>query len=441
VKPSHPPLSWLQIVRLGLVQACLGAIVVLVTSTLNRVMVVEYALPAVLPGVLVALHYVVQLVRPRFGHGADRGGRGTSWILGGMALLGAGSVSCAVATISSRLHPAMAALLAIVAYAAVGMGVGAAGTSLLALLAKQVEQQRRAVAATIMWVMMIAGFAVTSSIAGHYLDPFSPRRLLTVMTVAALAAFGISCLAVFGIERHGGASPQTGLPPAAVVPRSFRHALAAVWGDSQARGFAVFIFISMLAYSAQELLLEPFAGLVLGATPGGSAQLAGLQNSAVLAGMIVVAVACSGRKRARMLRRWTIGGCVGAAVSLVALVSIHWGGATGALRGAIFAIGFSDGVFAVSAIASMMELAQQGAPGHAGLRMGVWGAAQAIAFAVGGLLSTTLIDAARLWSGSASRAFAVVFCAEAVLFLIAAHRAARIGTQNQQRILAEAAGA
>ena len=49
-------LSWLSILRLGLVQMCLGAIVVLMTSTLNRLMVVELALPALLPGFLVALH-------------------------------------------------------------------------------------------------------------------------------------------------------------------------------------------------------------------------------------------------------------------------------------------------------------------------------------------------------------------------------------------------
>jgi BCD family chlorophyll transporter-like MFS transporter len=36
------------------VQASLGAVVVLTTSTLNRVMVVELALPALLPGLLVA---------------------------------------------------------------------------------------------------------------------------------------------------------------------------------------------------------------------------------------------------------------------------------------------------------------------------------------------------------------------------------------------------
>ena len=38
-------LSWPQIVRLGLVQTALGSVVVLMTATLNRVMVVELALP------------------------------------------------------------------------------------------------------------------------------------------------------------------------------------------------------------------------------------------------------------------------------------------------------------------------------------------------------------------------------------------------------------
>ena len=60
-------LGWLGIVRLGLVQTALGAIVVLTTSTLNRVMVVELALPATLPGALVAMHYAVQVLRPRLG--------------------------------------------------------------------------------------------------------------------------------------------------------------------------------------------------------------------------------------------------------------------------------------------------------------------------------------------------------------------------------------
>ena len=81
-KSNSTGLGWLGIIRLGLVQTALGSIVVLTTATINRVMVVELALPAVLPGLLVGLHYGVQLSRPRFGHGSDLGGRRTPWIIG-----------------------------------------------------------------------------------------------------------------------------------------------------------------------------------------------------------------------------------------------------------------------------------------------------------------------------------------------------------------------
>ena len=73
------PLGWFSIVRLGLVQTALGAVVVLMTSTINRVMVVELALPAFVPGLLVALHYGVQILRPAWGYGSDMGGRTSAW--------------------------------------------------------------------------------------------------------------------------------------------------------------------------------------------------------------------------------------------------------------------------------------------------------------------------------------------------------------------------
>ena len=47
---SQKPLGWLGILRFGLIQMSIGSAVVLTTSTLNRVMVVELALPAMLPG-------------------------------------------------------------------------------------------------------------------------------------------------------------------------------------------------------------------------------------------------------------------------------------------------------------------------------------------------------------------------------------------------------
>src|SRR5579871_1122280 len=104
---SPPPLSWFGIARLGLVQTGLGSVTVLTMATLNRVMVVELALPAMLPGILVGLHYAMQVLRPRLGYGSDIGGRRTPWIIGGMVLHTTGGVLAAVATALMATHLAM----------------------------------------------------------------------------------------------------------------------------------------------------------------------------------------------------------------------------------------------------------------------------------------------------------------------------------------------
>ncbi|MEO1490482.1 MAG: PucC family protein, partial [Pseudomonadota bacterium] len=73
ITPSQAGLSWFAISRIGLVQACIGALVMMATTVLNRLMVVEFALAAAIPAGLVAWHYAVQLGRPLWGHGSDQG--------------------------------------------------------------------------------------------------------------------------------------------------------------------------------------------------------------------------------------------------------------------------------------------------------------------------------------------------------------------------------
>ena len=420
---SQTPLSWFGIVRLGLVQTSLGAIVVLTTSTLNRVMVVEVALPAIVPGLLVALHYALQVFRPRLGFGSDVGGRRTPWIVGGMAVLAIGGVLAAVATAWMTTNPFAGIVLAIAAFMLIGIGVGAAGTTLLVLLAKRTDERRRPAAATIVWVMMIGGFVVTAATAGHLLDPFSPARLVMVVSGVAVAAVLVTVLAVWNIE---GQSPAEATPPAQVTRSSFRDALLEVWGEPQTRRFAIFIFISMIAYSAQDLILEPFAGVTFGYTPGETTKLSAVQNSGVLIGMIFVALAGTVGRFGTM-KMWTLIGCFASAAALLGLVAAGVVGPAWPLRVSVFALGLATGIYAVAAIGSMMGFVDKGARSREGVRMGLWGAAQAIAFGAGGILGTLASDIARLGLGSPGLAYASVFAAEALLFVLAAVLALRLG--------------
>jgi BCD family chlorophyll transporter-like MFS transporter len=430
------PLGWVGILRLGLVQTALGAIVVLTTSTLNRVMVVELGLAAMLPGALVALHYAVQVSRPRLGYGSDLGGRRTPWIIGGMAVLGVGGITAACATAWMATDPLAGAALGALAFLLIGVGVGAAGTSLLVLLAKRVTPERRAPAATTVWLMMIAGFAVTAGLAGHFLDPFSLERLVTVTGVVCVAAFVLTIFAIYGVEGHGTA--VTAAPPDDEEPGPpFRHALAEVWSESRARRFSVFVFVSMLAYSGQELIVEPFAGTVFGLTPGQSTQLAGVQNTGMLVGMILVAI---GARRYGTLKGWTIGGCIASAVALVALAAGGFFAADWPLEVSIFALGAANGAFAVAAIGSMMALVAAGRERREGVRMGLWGAAQAVAFGAGGFLGTMGVDIMRTLVSMPAIAYGAVFVSQAVMFLVATVLAARVGHAAENDTPAPQAG-
>ena len=142
-------IGWFGIVRLGTVQAAIGAMVMLATSLLNRVMVVEYGLAAVIPAGLVAWHYAVQMSRPLWGYRSDQSRRRSSWIIGGMGVLALGTMLAVDATVMMSGTGFLPVILAIVGFTLIGLGVGISGTALLALLASRVATERKPAAAAI----------------------------------------------------------------------------------------------------------------------------------------------------------------------------------------------------------------------------------------------------------------------------------------------------
>jgi BCD family chlorophyll transporter-like MFS transporter len=141
-------------------------------------------------------------------------------------------------------------------------------------------------------------------------------------------------------------------------------------------------------------------------------------------GMLLVGIAATGFKFGS-LRNWVIAGCLGSALTLAGLSFIGTASLGDLLQPTVILLGFCNGMFAVAAIGSMMSLAGEGRERREGTRMGLWGAAQAIAAGFGGLTGAALVDIARTQTTDAA-AFGSVFIFEACLFVVAAILATKV---------------
>jgi BCD family chlorophyll transporter-like MFS transporter len=278
--------------------------------------------------------------------------------------------------------------------------------------------------------MMIAGIVISAIAVGSLLDPFSPERLMQVSLGLIAVCVVVTSLAVFRLEpRDTVTFMETDKDQPAP---DFREAIREIFAEQAARRFTIFIFVSMMAFNMQDLILEPFAGIVFGMTPGQSTSLGGMQSGGVLAGMIVAGLggsAFAGRMPIE-LRHWIVFGCLGSAIALACLAAGAIAGPGWPIHANVFILGFCNGLFAVAAIGAMMGLAGSGEKTREGVRMGVWGASQAIAFGLGGFLGAVGRDGALALTGDHSRAFQSVFAIEAALFVLAAALAWRATTAN-----------
>ena len=234
-------------------------------------MVVEWSLPAIVPGALVALHYGIQILRPRMGYGSDIGRRRTPWIVGGMAALALGAGRRGAGPRRGMVGSNRLA------------GLAAAGAGLCGGWRRGWRVRHLAAGAA----GLPCHAAAPPGCGWHRLDHDDRRHCHHRHPPPASCCsrshpygwswspprcppsrFWSQCW------RSGGWSRRGRRPPAG-RPEPFWTALHQVWADDHARRFAVFVFLSMLAYSAQELVLEPFAGAVFRLSPGGSTEIIG----------------------------------------------------------------------------------------------------------------------------------------------------------------------
>ena len=427
-------MNWFSILRLGLVQLCIGSSVVIPLSTLNRLMKVELALPATIAGFLIALHYAVQLTRVNWGYLSDKTQNRSQWIIFGMLILGIGGVLASVSIPLIESNFAYGIMLALFSYTLIGFGVGAAGTPLLALLASYSSKSQKGFAASITFLMMILGLAITGITAGIILDPYSHQKLMKITASLAIITNILSYLSLKNLEKSLLNNADARIPNSIRYDVPFLTGIKKIWMEREARLFTIFIFISMGAFSMQDPILEPFAGEVFGFAVGESTKLDGLHKVGTLIGIILIILCLSKfrigfgsfsifkNERLGSEKLWLITGCLFSALSLfiISLLGLTYRD-PGILNSVVFFFGISNGVFTAGILGTMLHLASRGSgDNNTGTRMGIWGAAQAYATMIAVFFSTVLVDILGLMMNSLPSVYGIVFLTAASFFIAAA---------------------
>ena len=427
-------MNWFSILRLGLVQLCIGSSVVIPLSTLNRLMKVELALPATIAGFLIALHYAVQLTRVNWGYLSDKTQNRSQWIIFGMLILGIGGVLASVSIPLIESNFAYGIMLALFSYTLIGFGVGAAGTPLLALLASYSSKSQKGFAASITFLMMILGLAITGITTGIILDPYSHQKLMKITASLAIITNILSYLSLKNLEKSLLNNADARIPNSIRYDVPFLTGIKKIWMEREARLFTIFIFISMGAFSMQDPILEPFAGEVFGFAVGESTKLDGFHKIGTLIGIILVILCLSKfrigfgsfsifkNERLGSEKLWLITGCLFSALSLfiISLLGLTYRD-PGILNSVVFFFGISNGVFTAGILGTMLHLASRGSgENNTGTRMGMWGAAQAYATMIAVFFSTVLVDILGLMMNSLPSVYGIVFLTAASFFIAAA---------------------
>ena len=376
---SELPLG--QLLRLSLFQVSVGMAAVMLLGTLNRVMIVELSVPAMVVAFMIALPVLVAPFRALLGFRSDThrsaiGWKripflwfGSLWQFGGLAIM---PFALLVLSGDQVMGPTWAGeVLAALAFLMTGLGMHMTQTAGLALAADRATDETRPRVVALLYVMFLIGMGVSALIVGFLLRDFTPLKLVQVVQGTAVVTILLNLVALWKQET---VRPMTRAERAEPRPL-FKDA----WADYAAGGDAgrllAVVFLGTLAFNMQDVLLEPYGGEILGLSVSATTLLTATWAAGALAGFALAARwLAQGRSPYRMCASGILFGVT--AFSFVIFAdpmqspALFYIGATG--------IGLGSGLFAVATLTAAMTM-PTGSNAGRGLALGAWGAAQATA--------------------------------------------------------------
>ena len=382
------PLS--RLLRLSLFQISVGMAAVLLTGTLNRVMIAELGISAWLVALMVGLPLVFAPLRALIGFRSDNhvsalGWRRVPYIwtgsmlqFGGLAIMPfALIVMSGDANGPAWVGPAATAL----AFLLVGAGLHTTQTAGLALATDLATPESRPRVVALLFVMLLVGMLISALIISALLADFSQLRLIRVVQGAAALTVVLNVIALWRQEARDPdlTSPERERP-------DFRDAWVAFARGGRPARLLIATGVGAGAFAMQDVLLEPYGGEVLGLSVAGTTLLTALWAAGALAGF---AMAARSLTRGHDPHRLAAYGMVLGVFAFAAVIMSDPMGSPLLFRAGAVLIGLGGGLFSVGTLTAAMEL---GEAGGAGLALGVWGAVQATAVGAATALGGALRD-------------------------------------------------
>ncbi len=385
-----------QLLRLSLFQVSVGMATVMLLGTLNRVMIVELSVPAMIVATMIALPVLIAPFRALLGFRSDThrsalGWKrvpyiwfGSLWQFGGLAIMPFALLVLGGDVVHDI--PFAGQVLAALAFLMTGLGLHMTQTAGLALASDRATDETRPRVVALLYVMFLVGMGVSAVIVGALLADYSDLRLIRVVQGAAVVGVALNLLALWKQEK---VRPMTRAEREAPRPR-FSDACADFMAGGQAGRLLVVVFLGTMAFSMQDVLLEPYGGEILGLSVSSTTLLTAMWAMGALAGFAYAGQRLNRGSNAYRLA--AMGVLAGVWAFSTVIFAAPMDSAPLFFAGAGL-IGFGGGLFAVSTLMAAMSMPAKGMAGR-GLALGAWGAAQAtaagIAIALGGALRDSI---------------------------------------------------
>ena len=392
---------------------------ILVTSIWNRILIINFGIPAAPVSLLIALRYLISPLSLWAGHLTDNkrilGFRRTPIIWLGRAMM-VGSLpflALSVVRLGGDSGDVWGWLFAVISVIAYGVGTLISGGPFLALVRESAPEERQGSAIALVETGLIIFYAI-AGIGFSLWMPVFDMQTFWQMILATMVVGGFFWLfATVRVEKRlssGTVDPVQG--PAEGLSAVLRE----IWSDQRTRRFFFFLALTMFSAWAKDAILEPFGADVFGLSMGATTRFNSYWQAATVVTLVGGSIVWR-KRRPELQGRISSAGLLMMSAGMVMLAAAGLAGMRYLVEPALFVFGGGFGIYTFGGLSLMAVMSPDR---HAGAYLGLWSISILVFKGLGTLTGGLLRDVFLLRLGlEPGLAYGIVFTLQAIGLAVA----------------------